>query len=145
MKAKSNVSKQKMEDLIKKIRDHPHHQLILGISTIICLFLIMMPLYNVYSAEEPVQNIPITQVTLGNESYGNVIKEGPYGNTSSPVKVAYILGEHPREYLFKSAKRAYPKLFGQSAVVRMFQWMKRRRDVKNRRTKNARCRKAFFQ
>lgn len=58
----------------------------------------MIPIYNVYSAEEPTGTIPITQVSLGNESYGNVIKEGPYGNTNSPVKVAYILGEHPREY-----------------------------------------------
>lgn len=98
MKAKLKVLENKIGDLIDKIRDHPHHQLILGISTIICLFLIMIPIYNVYSAEESVTTIPITQVSLGNESYGNVIKEGPYGNTSSPVKVAYILGEHPREY-----------------------------------------------
>lgn len=98
MKAKFKVLEKKMEDLINKIRDHQHHQLILGIFTIFCLFLVLIPIYNAYSAEEPLTNIPATQVSLGNESYGNVMKEGPYGNTSSPVKIAYILGEHPREY-----------------------------------------------
>ncbi|GAB4313207.1 MAG: hypothetical protein Kow0019_12530 [Methanobacteriaceae archaeon] len=34
---------------------------------------------------------------LGQENYGRVIKEGPYGNTSSKVRVAYIFGVHPLE------------------------------------------------
>lgn len=34
---------------------------------------------------------------LGNNSLGSVEKIGPYGNANSPVKIAYILGVHPRE------------------------------------------------
>ena len=34
---------------------------------------------------------------LGNNSLGSVEKIGPYGNPDSPVKIAYILGVHPRE------------------------------------------------
>lgn len=34
---------------------------------------------------------------LGTESYGKVVREGPYGNTTSKVKIAYIVGVHPKE------------------------------------------------
>ena len=34
---------------------------------------------------------------LGNTSYGNVVKTGPYGNESSNVKIACIVGVHPLE------------------------------------------------
>lgn len=34
---------------------------------------------------------------IGNDSRGMVTKEGPYGNFNSPIKIAYILGLHPRE------------------------------------------------
>lgn len=34
---------------------------------------------------------------IGNNSIGTVTVEGPYGNENSSVKVAYILGQHPRE------------------------------------------------
>jgi hypothetical protein len=34
---------------------------------------------------------------LGSTDYGEVQKEGPYGNISSPVKIAYIVGVHPLE------------------------------------------------
>lgn len=36
-------------------------------------------------------------ITLGSQNYGRVVKEGPYGNKNSPVKVAYIVGVHPLE------------------------------------------------
>ncbi|MBQ2832027.1 hypothetical protein [Methanobrevibacter sp.] len=36
-------------------------------------------------------------IQLGNNSIGYVEKEGPYGNTSSPIKIAYLVGVHPRE------------------------------------------------
>ncbi len=39
---------------------------------------------------------PYSEV-LADNSYGTVIKEGPYGNASSPVKIAYIVGVHPWE------------------------------------------------
>ena len=35
--------------------------------------------------------------TIGKNSIGAVTVEGPYGNNESSVKVAYILGQHPRE------------------------------------------------
>jgi hypothetical protein len=34
---------------------------------------------------------------LGSTDYGNVVKEGPYGNKNSRVKIAYIVGVHPLE------------------------------------------------
>ena len=34
---------------------------------------------------------------IGKNSIGTVTVEGPYGNENSSVKVAYILGQHPRE------------------------------------------------
>ncbi|PAV05442.1 M14 family metallopeptidase [Methanobacterium bryantii] len=35
--------------------------------------------------------------SLGSNERGYVVKEGPYGNVSSPVKIAYITGVHPLE------------------------------------------------
>lgn len=35
--------------------------------------------------------------TIGKNSLGTVTVEGPYGNNESDVKLAYILGQHPRE------------------------------------------------
>lgn len=35
---------------------------------------------------------------LGSNELGNVVKEGPYGNKNSPVKIAYITGVHPLEH-----------------------------------------------
>jgi hypothetical protein len=34
---------------------------------------------------------------LGSTSYGNVLKEGPFGNINSTVKIAVIVGVHPLE------------------------------------------------
>ena len=34
---------------------------------------------------------------LGSSELGYVVKEGPYGNKDSPVKIAYITGVHPLE------------------------------------------------
>ena len=34
---------------------------------------------------------------LGSNELGYVVKEGPYGNKDSPVKIAYITGVHPLE------------------------------------------------
>lgn len=54
-----------------------------------------------YSNEEI--KIPSTAVTgpsvsLGATEYGSVEKLGPYGNNSSQVKIAYIVGVHPLEF-----------------------------------------------
>jgi hypothetical protein len=34
---------------------------------------------------------------IGNTSYGYVVKDGPYGNNSSKIKIAIIVGVHPLE------------------------------------------------
>ncbi len=54
-----------------------------------------------YSNEEiivPSSAVTGPSVSLGATEYGSVEKLGPYGNTSSPVKIAYIIGVHPLEY-----------------------------------------------
>ncbi len=53
---------------------------------------------------------PTTEV-LATTDYGNVTREGPYGNASSPVKVAYIVGVHPLEHVsHEDAVKAVKKL-----------------------------------
>lgn len=104
LQAKLEKLKNKLKWLNNRIESHKHHKLILGISAIFCLFLVIfIPIFNAYSAEEPPQTQPVTYEVLGTESYGSVAKEGPYGNTSSPVKIAFILGEHPREWVAHKA------------------------------------------
>jgi hypothetical protein len=39
-----------------------------------------------------------SSVTLGATNYGSVTREGPYGNPSSPKKIAIITGVHPLEH-----------------------------------------------
>lgn len=56
-------------------------------------FSLMVSSYN--TAKKPVVE-PYTTV-LGRADYGNVMKEGPYGNATSIVKIAYIVGVHPLE------------------------------------------------
>jgi hypothetical protein len=43
------------------------------------------------------KNTTLSNPILGTKEYGRVIKEGPYGNKNSPIKVAYIVGVHPLE------------------------------------------------
>lgn len=57
---------------------------------------------------DEVEEIVATTTLLGNNSLGRVYKEGPYGNTSSNIKIAYILGVHPRE---KGAHRLMEQAF----------------------------------
>lgn len=103
MKRKLNY----LENLVKKlkndIKSHKHHKSILGMFTVFCLFfIVIIPLYNIYSVETSHLQ-PTTRDVLGNESYGFVVKEGPYGNSTSPVKIAYIIGQHPREHFAHKA------------------------------------------
>ncbi len=62
---------------------------------------IAFSLFYFYKSNQPVQNTSaptFSTVVLGETEYGNVIREGPYGNASSPNRVAYIVGVHPLEY-----------------------------------------------
>ncbi|MDO9044578.1 MAG: hypothetical protein Q7U35_04650 [Methanobacteriaceae archaeon] len=55
-------------------------------------------------------------VSLGATDYGSVEKLGPYGNTSSPVKIAYITGVHPLEY--KSHQALMESLINSSSSLK---------------------------
>jgi hypothetical protein len=53
--------------------------------------------FNLYPSKATLENHSFSMEVLGSTSYGQVVKEGPYGNTSSNVKIAYIVGVHPLE------------------------------------------------
>lgn len=75
----------------------------------VCLTALLV-LPSLYSPEVN-DTVILTTEVLANTSIGNVTKEGPYGNTSSQVKVAYIVGMHPREYIcHQEAVNAIKKL-----------------------------------
>lgn len=79
--------------------------LFLGVSLAVLLVLHSL------STPEVNDTVNFTTEVLANTSIGNVTKEGPYGNTSSQVKVAYIVGMHPREYVsHQEAVNAIKKL-----------------------------------
>ena len=48
-------------------------------------------------------------IKLGSNSLGYVTLEGPFGNESSQVTVAYIIGQHPRESQAHEALESYIK------------------------------------
>lgn len=74
---------------------------------IVIIILLLIMILTVNTSEEKVnkttnntseaEKIVSTNSQIGNSTLGYVYKEGPYGNTSSDVKIAYILGVHPRE------------------------------------------------
>ena len=53
--------------------------------------------FNLYPSKTTLNSNSTNIEVLGSTSYGNVIKEGLFGNTSSKVKIAYIIGVHPLE------------------------------------------------
>ena len=68
---------------------------ILGILVLILAVLFVFSALN--SNDDRNQEITAPSTLIGNNSIGTVYKEGPYGNKDSDVKIAYILGVHPRE------------------------------------------------
>jgi hypothetical protein len=72
-----------------------------GVLAIIIIFSVFiwaaLTPYHVSSTNDSSPAIEVTKVVLGNSSIGTVIKEGPYGNPNSSVRIAYVLGLHPRE------------------------------------------------
>ena len=60
--------------------------------------------FNVFLAN---QDSNISIIKLGSNSKGYVTLEGPYGNQSSQVTVAYIIGQHPRESEAHNALEEY--------------------------------------
>lgn len=62
--------------------------------------------------DSPHTNVSVNASTavLATTDYGNVTKEGPFGNPTSPVKIAYIVGVHPWEqYAHDAAVAAIKK------------------------------------
>ena len=53
--------------------------------------------FNLYPSKTTLNSNSTNIEVLGSTSYGNVINEGPFGNTNSKVKIAYIVGVHPLE------------------------------------------------
>ena len=75
-----------------------------GLLAIIVIFTVFaasffVPYNNIHSTttNNTTSSIVASKEILGNDSMGMVTKEGPYGNSSSKIKIAYILGQHPRE------------------------------------------------
>jgi len=42
-------------------------------------------------------NGKVSEIIIGKNEYGEVIREGPFGDPNSPDRVAYIVGVHPHE------------------------------------------------
>lgn len=80
----------------------------------IILFLSVCIIASVISPylDSPQTNVtvePYTEV-LGKTDYGSVTKEGPYGNATSTVKVAFLVGVHPWEqYAHEAAVKSIKK------------------------------------
>ncbi|MGC9517320.1 MAG: hypothetical protein ACP5C3_06460 [Methanomicrobiales archaeon] len=65
----------------------------------IMVLIILLSSINYFNwVDEDLNKGNLTFKVIPNEmKYGAVLKDGPYGNTSSDVKIAYIIGVHPLE------------------------------------------------
>jgi len=50
-----------------------------------------------FKSSESTTNVTNSSVVIGRTTYGLVVREGPYGNPTSPDKVVFIVGVHPLE------------------------------------------------
>lgn len=78
------------------IRNHPRPARNIFIIVIVFLMIFLVA-GNIFNGNDDVGQTSAAAVLIGNDSVGSVYKEGPYGNNDSDVKIAYILGVHPRE------------------------------------------------
>lgn len=98
---------------IEQIKNNPKTTMnIIGIAVLILIILIVVLVNSSGNEVVDVEKIVPTSTLIGNNSIGSVYKEGPYGNNSSNVSVAYILGVHPRE---KGAHRLMEEAFKEKA------------------------------
>lgn len=71
------------------------------ISVLFTVTLLIMTLTLVFSASWSNFNSDTNNnhgfMVIGSNENGNVVKSGPYGNTESSIKIAYIVGVHPLE------------------------------------------------
>ncbi len=108
---------------LEKIPPIPKKSALIIIGVVI-LLLIMISTINYHGdranqTEDTVENITPTTTIMGNTSIGYVVKEGPYGNTSSNVHIAYILGVHPRE---KGAHKLMEQAFKEKADMLQYSY-----------------------
>lgn len=69
------------------------------ITLILILLFVVSLLTAFYLYPLPNSTMPtFSSVTLGKTEYGDVIRDGPYGNVTSPNRVVYIVGVHPLEH-----------------------------------------------
>lgn len=80
--------------IINWIKRNPKMARNIGIAVLILLILFLVS-SQFSNDNNEIQTAPST--LIGNNSIGTVYKEGPYGDENSNVKIAYILGVHPRE------------------------------------------------
>lgn len=71
--------------------------LIVAAILIVLLSSILALSFNWTSGVNATTSSKVTSTILGQTNDSTVVKEGPYGNTSSNVTVAFIVGVHPRE------------------------------------------------
>ena len=65
------------------------------IFAIVIIILIAIVAISTFTGSDNVSEVK--SVNIGSNSIGNVVREGPYGDSESPTKIAIILGTHPRE------------------------------------------------
>ncbi|MBE6493859.1 MAG: hypothetical protein E7Z84_04520 [Methanosphaera stadtmanae] len=87
---------------ITSFQQNSTKKLLLFIILIIAVILIVSILNSNFGVVEEETNSTTTIVNptttlIGNDSIGSVSKSGPYGNSNSTIKIAYIFGVHPRE------------------------------------------------
>jgi len=74
---------------------------ILSISIILIVIVTLTVSFSLYSSKIfSSDNTSLSEpstILLGSTDYGNVVKEGPFGNTSSKIRIAYVVGVHPLE------------------------------------------------
>lgn len=70
---------------------------VLGVLLIIFLSVILTVSLNWSPAVNTTGSSEASSITLATTNDSTVVKEGPYGNSSSNITIAYIVGVHPRE------------------------------------------------
>lgn len=81
----------------KILSNTPPKTIMMVIAMIILLILFITTININSEVHNETEEVKPVEIMLGNNSIGSVTKLGPYGNTTSNITIAYILGVHPRE------------------------------------------------
>jgi hypothetical protein len=71
--------------------------MLVGLGLIVIFCLAASATFYLFPSKAGNESLGASEQVIGNTSYGYVVKEGPYGNNSSNVKIAVIVGVHPLE------------------------------------------------